>query len=380
LTEAKKIMKVRTGAKVQEGRTAPDSPFERAYAVIMAGGSGTRFWPLSRQKNPKQLLMLFGKETLLEAAVERIQSVIPPERTYIFTNELVRGKIVRLLPRIPHQQIVAEPAARNTAPTIGLAAYEILRRDPDGIMVVLPSDHVIEKPEVFRHNLGAACRWAESEGRSVVLGIKPTRPDVGYGYVRFGRREGREIYRVERFTEKPALPLARKFLASGKYRWNGGMFIWRASTLLRNLEQFQPRMARALARIDKAGGVQARATFRKIYPTLEKISIDFALMQQISDVFGVSADMGWSDVGSWAVAYDLNPKDAQGNVQPRHAIALNSARNIIVSPHKQVVTVGVHDLVIVETGDALLVCARDDSQHVGKAVQELERHGRRELL
>lgn len=377
-------MKDRPGKQVNHGRSHKGSPFEHAYAVILAGGSGTRFWPLSRRKHPKQLLALFGKDTLLEAAVARIQSVIPPDRTYIFTNDLVRGKIARLLPRIPINQIIAEPAARNTAPTIGLAAHEILRRDPDGIMVVLPSDHVIEKPEAFRRDLCAACRWAAVEGRSVVLGIKPTRPDVGYGYVRFGRREaeaeGREIFQVEQFTEKPELAMARKFLVSGKYRWNGGMFIWRASTLLCNLEQFQPRMARALAQIDKVGGARARAIFRKIYPTLEKISIDFALMQQVSDVYGVSADIGWSDVGSWAVAYDLNRKDAQGSVMPRHAIALNSERNMIVSPRKQVVTVGVHDLVIVETEDALLVCARDDSQNVGKAVQELERQGRRELL
>lgn len=377
-------MKARTVKKGDKGRPTPGSPFEHAYVVIMAGGSGTRFWPLSRRKTPKQLLTLFGRKTLLEAAVARIQTVIPPERTYIFTNDMVRGKIVRLLPRIPGSQIVAEPAARNTAPTIGLAAQEILRRDPNGVMVVLPSDHVIDKPEAFRRDLGAACRWAAVEGRSVVLGIKPTRPDVGYGYVRFGRQEGvadgREVFRVEKFTEKPALPIARKFLASGKYRWNGGMFVWRASTMLRNLQEFQPQMARSLARIDQAGGVRARATFRRIYPTLEKISIDFALMQQISNVFGVSADIGWSDVGSWAVAYDLNPKDAQGSVQPRPTIALNSARNMIVSPHKQVVTVGVHDLVIVETEDALLVCKRDDSQNVGKAVQELERRGKRELL
>ncbi|HEV2349461.1 MAG TPA: sugar phosphate nucleotidyltransferase [Terriglobia bacterium] len=377
-------MKAGAEKRGDTGRTAPGSPFEHAYAVIMAGGSGTRFWPLSRQKNPKQLLTLFGKGTLLEAALARIDGLIPPERTYIFTNELVRGKIIRLLPRIPRSQIVAEPAARNTAPTMGLAAQEILRRDPDGLMVVLPSDHVIDKPEAFRRALGAACRWAAVEGRSVVLGIQPTRPDVGYGYVRFGQREGqadgREIFRVEKFTEKPALPVARKFLASGNYRWNGGMFIWRASTLLRNLEQFQPRMARSLARIDQAGGVRARVTFRKIYPTLEKISIDFALMQKISNVFGLSVDMGWSDVGSWAVAYDLNSKDGQGSVQPRRTIALNSARNMIVSPRKQVVTVGVQDLVIVQTDDALLVCARDDSQQVGKAVQELERQGKRELL
>lgn len=365
-------------------RGARANPFARAYAVIMAGGSGTRFWPLSRRKHPKQLLALFGKRTLLEQTVARIASAIPPERIYIFTNELLRAEIIRLLPQIPREQIVAEPAARNTAPTIGLAAHEILRRDPDGLMVVLPADHVIKKPAAFRRALRAACRWASAPGRSVILGIKPTCPDVGYGYVRFGRPEGRaegqEIYHVEKFTEKPALPLARRYLASGKYRWNGGMFVWRASTLLRNLERHQPAMARSLAQIARAGGVRKGAALRRIFPKLDKISIDFALMQKISNIFGVTVDMGWSDVGSWAVVYDLHSKDRNGNVQPRHAIALDSRGNMIVSPRKLVATVGVRDLVIVETDDALLICSREDSQTVGKAVQELEQRGMRELL
>lgn len=371
--------------RVEAGHgSAPANPFARAYAVIMAGGSGTRFWPLSRRKHPKQLLALFGKSSLLEQTVARITSAIPPERIYIFTNELLRAEIIRLLPQIPREQIIAEPAARNTAPTIGLAAHEILRRDPDGLMVVLPADHVIKKSTVFRRALRAACRWASTRGRSVIIGIKPTRPDVGYGYVRFGRcegrAEGREIYQVEKFTEKPALPLARRYLASGKYRWNGGMFVWRASTLLHNLERHQPAMSRSLAQIARAGGVRRSATLRRIFPKLEKISIDFALMQRISNIFGVTADMGWSDVGSWAVVYDLHRKDRHGNVQPRHAIALDSRGNMIVSPRKFVVTVGVRDLVIVETDDALLICNRKDSQTVGEAVQELERRGLRGLL
>ena len=375
-------MKEKTTKK--ESKRSHASAFARAYAVIMAGGSGTRFWPLSRRKHPKQLLALFGKSTLLEQAVARIANEIPPERTYIFANELLRSEIIRLLPQIPREQIVAEPAARNTAPTIGLAAHEILRRDPDGLMVVLPADHVIKKPAAFRSALRAACRWASTPGRSVILGIKPTRPDVGYGYVRFGRAagraDGREIYQVDSFVEKPALPLARRYLASGKYRWNGGMFVWRASTLLRNLERHQPAMARSLAQIARAGGVRSGATLRRMFSRLEKISIDFALMQKISNIFGVTCDMGWSDMGSWAVAYDLFRKDRSGSIQPRNTIAMDSQRNMIVSPRKLVAIVGVRDLVIVETDDALLVCAREDSQHVGKAVQELERRGMHRLL
>jgi mannose-1-phosphate guanylyltransferase len=350
----------------------------------MAGGSGTRFWPLSRRKRPKQLLSLFGQGTLLEQTVERIRSLIPAERTYIFTNALLCKEVRRCFPGIPPDQVVAEPASRNTAPTIGLAAHEIEQRDPGGLMVVLPSDHVIRKPGVFRRCLRAACRFGATEGRSIVLGLKPTEAHTGYGYVRLGgkqdRLDGQEILQAVRFTEKPPLKTARRYVASGRYLWNGGMFVWRASTVLRNLEKHQPEMARGLAEIAAAGGVRSQATLRRLYPRLEKISVDFALMEKISGVYAVAADIGWSDVGSWSVAYNLNPKDGDGNVRPRDTLCLRSQGNMIVSPGKFVVTVGVQDLIIVETEDALLVCAREHSQDVGKAVQELDALGHQELL
>lgn len=369
------------------GTSAPthrEPDFEHAYAVILAGGSGTRFWPLSRRRRPKQLLDLLGRGPLLAQTVRRIRSVIPAERTYVFTNELLRADVSRCLPGIPRDQIVAEPAARNTAPSVGLAAHEILRRDPDALMVVLPSDHIIRKPAEFRQVLGAACRWAATEGRSVTLGLKPTRPDTGYGYIRKGARvariAGQDIYGAEKFTEKPPLPTARRYLTSGRYLWNGGMFIWRASTLLENLACCHPEMARGLAQISSAGGLRAGATLRRVFPKLEKISIDYALMEKISNIYVVAADIGWSDVGSWAVVYELQRKDAAANVRPPRSICLDSQGNMIVSPRKFVVTVGVHDLVIVETDDALLVAARGRSQEVGKAVQELERRGYAPLL
>lgn len=361
-----------------------NSMFSHVYACILAGGSGTRFWPLSRRKRPKQLLSLLGKETLLEHTAARIRSFVPPDRTYVFTSELVRKEILRLLPEIPPGQVVAEPASRNTAPAIGLAAHEILSRDPHGIMVVLPSDHVIAKPGEFRRVLRAACRWAWTEGRSVVVGLAPTRAETGYGYVRrgglAGGAKGRAIYRIERFTEKPDRATARRYLASGKHLWNGGMFIWRASTLLANLERFQPRMARQLARIARAGGVRAGATLKRLYPRLEKISIDYALMEKIPGRFVVPADIGWSDVGSWAAAYELAPKDGHANVRPRQSLAFEARGNMIVSRNKFVVAVGVRDLVVVETDDALLLSTREHSQDVGKAVRELERQKRSDLL
>lgn len=365
-------------------RKSRGSLYDHVYVVIMAGGSGTRFWPLSRRKTPKQLLALFGGTTLLEQTVERVKGIVPPARIYIFANSMVRPEMVRLLPYIPERQIVAEPAQRNTAPTIGLAAHEILRRDPEGIMVILPADHVIHKPGAFRAALKAGCRWAVTEGQSVVLGIHPTRPETGYGYIRLGRpakNGGREkISHVEAFTEKPALTDAKRYVASKRYLWNAGMFIWRASTLVNNLRKFQPAMAAGLDRIAARGGIDDLRGLKRLFPKLEKISIDYALMEKIDNVFAVAAEMGWSDVGSWAVAYDLHSKDSDGNVRPEDSLCLDSKGNMLVNSGKFVVTIGVENLVIVETSDALLVCAREQSQKVGKAVQEIEKRGRKNLL
>ncbi len=363
---------------------APPSVFAHAYAVVMAGGSGTRFWPLSRRKHPKQLLELFGSGTLLEQTVNRFRPIIPPERTYVYTNELVLREVCRRLPQIPRAQIVAESASRNTAPTLGVAAHEILRRDPRGLMVVLPADHVVAKPAEFLRVLRAGCENAEKEGRSVVVGLKPTRPDTGFGYVRIGAGEahiaGQEIYRVEKFTEKPPLTVARRYVASKRYLWNGGMFIWRASTLLGNFAKFQPRMAEQLALLAEAGGVRSARTFRRLFPQFEKISIDYAIMEKASDIHAVAADIGWNDVGSWAVVYGLSAKDDAANVRPERSLCLDSRGNMIVAKRSFVVTVGVQNLVIVETDDALLICTREHSQEVGKAVQALEKAGHQKLL
>jgi mannose-1-phosphate guanylyltransferase len=250
-------------------------------------------------------------------------------------------------------------------------------------MVVLPSDQIIAKPVVFRQVLGAACRVASTAGRSVVLGLKPTRPDTGFGYVRLGGREGKvaghEVFQVENFTEKPTLAVARRYVSSGQYLWNGGMFIWKASTLIENLQRFQPEMASQLRQIAAAGGVRARA-FRQLYPKFQKISIDYALMEKIPNIYALPADIGWNDVGSWAVVYELGKQDSEKNVRPSASLSLDSHGNMVVSPKKYVVTVGVQDLIVVETDDALLVCARERSQEVAKAVQALDRLGRHDLL
>lgn len=369
----------KTGSRDRRG-----VPFSHAYALILAGGSGTRFWPLSRRAQPKQLLKVFGKESLLAQTADRLRGLIPPEHTYVFTNALIRGAVERELPRIPAAQIVAEPASRNTAPAIGLAAWEIMRRDPDGIMIVLPSDHVIAKPAAFREALSTACQVASSDGRSVVLGLKPSQPETGFGYIQLGKKEGSgngpAVFSVLRFTEKPPLAVAQRYVRSGRYLWNGGMFIWKASTLLNNLKRFQPKMSAALALIAQSGGIRSQKTLKRRYPRLENVSVDYALMERIDNVHAVAADIGWSDVGSWAAAYELIPKNGDGNVCPPSGIMLNSRRNLIISPGKFVAAVGIDDLVIVDTGDALLVASRSQSQDVGSIVKELARLEQRKLL
>ncbi len=349
---------------------------EHVFAVILAGGSGTRFWPLSRRARPKQLLDFWGGPSLLAQTARRIQGLISPERTYVVTNSLIHESVRRNLADVPAVQILAEPASRNTAPAIGLAAFEIARRDPEAIMVVLPSDHFITKPGVFRQAVTAACELACNEPVSVVIGITPSRPETGYGYIRLAQQVARRgrlaVYAVRKFTEKPGAAAARRYVQSGQYLWNAGLFIWRASTVIRHLERFQPRMAATLRRISDAGGIRAVRELNRFYPRLDNISIDYALMEKIPAIYAVAADLGWSDVGSWAAVFDLSRKDADGNSRSGPGLSIDSRRNMVYAPEKFVALVGVENLVIVESHDALLVCSQDRSQDVGKVARELE--------
>ncbi len=361
-----------------------DSVFNHTYAVILAGGSGTRFWPASRRRRPKHLLDgIFGSGTLLQRTVERIKPLIPAERTYIFTNTLLKQPIAKLLPQIASRQIVAEPAARNTAPSLGLAAHEILRRDAQGIMVVLPSDHLITKPAVFRSVIRAAVEAGSIGGRSVLIGLKPSSGHTGFGYIRQGDEippvAGHRIFRVRSFVEKPSADVAAQYVVSGEYLWNGGMFVWRASTLLANLARFKPRIARALDRIAAGGGANSTSPMGRIYPKIEKISVDYAVAERADEVYVIPANLGWSDVGSWSEVYALRSKDKDQNVRPPRSLCYGSQGNLIVSG-KFVAAVDVQDLVIIETADAILVANRNRAQDVGKAVVQLEKKGWKDLL
>ncbi len=358
-------------------------PRRHYYGLIMAGGRGTRFWPRSRRSKAKQVLRFFGERSLIQQTVDRLRPLIPPERIWVLTNEYLRAEIVRQLPEVPKRQILAEPAQRNTAPCIGLAAHVLLSLDPDAVMGVFPADHVVGKPARYRRLLAPAFRAAAS-GEMVVLGIQPRWPETGYGYIEFsgGVRPGAtQVWPVLQFREKPDLETARQFVGVGRFCWNAGMFFWRADVYLDALRRHLPKTASLLESLPPFGGRRFAEKLKDVYPLCENISVDYAVMEKAAKVNGVVADdIGWNDVGSWNAVYQLLPRDAAGNVARGDVILESSAGNYVDSDGRLVALVGVRDLVVVDTPDALLVADRHRSQKVGELVKLLEKRKREDLL
>jgi len=354
------------------------------YGLILAGGRGTRFWPRSRKRNAKQVLNIgVGETTLIQATVERLAPLIPPERIWILTNEFVRDEIVRQLPNVPARQIIAEPAQRNTAPAIGLAAHILESIDPDAIFGVFPSDHVIGNPKHFLSLVRAAFRAAEKDMISV-LGVAPRWPETGYGYIEFpkGTPEGKlETVPVKRFREKPELKEAKKFVRAGHFYWNAGMFFWKASTILDGLRLHLPKTATLLSSLPPFTHKEFAARVAKVFPLCENISIDYAVLQRADNVVGVACDdFGWNDVGSWHAVHALLPKDKRGNASRSELLITKSSGNYVDCGKKIVALIGVKDLIIVDTPDAILVADRKRAQQVGDIVKLLEEQRRHELL
>ncbi len=371
-------------------------------AILLAGGRGTRFWPRSRMRTPKQLLNIVGSETMLRMTVQRLAGVFGLRNFWAVTNEEQAAAVRRELPGVPAPHILAEPVGRNTAAAIGLAAIHLAHEHGDALMGVLPSDSYVANAPRYRKVVRAALEAAETPGDLVVLGIPPTRPETGYGYIEKGRGSlrlrGATAYGVKRFTEKPDLATARRYAASEDYFWNAGMFFWRVSTFLQNLRRFLPATYDALEGLRRTIGTRRYASaLRSIYPKLENISVDYALMEPVTRlrvtggsrtkreaagaaVFVIPASVGWSDIGSWAAVYELLAKKPGANVSAGPAFTMDASGNYLWSPTKLVAAVGVRDLVVVETGDALLICSREQSQDVGKIVKWLEQKGMRKLL
>ncbi len=353
------------------------------YGLILAGGRGTRFWPLSRRHRAKQVLNVVGEATLIQDTVARLSPLIPPERIWILTNSHLRAEIVRQLPDVPAKQILAEPEQRNTAPAIGLAAHILQSIDKDSVMGVFPSDHVIERPKRYLQFVRSAFRAAE-KGDIAVLGIAPRRPDTGYGYIEFsGKVKAGDLNPspVLKFREKPDLATAKKFVKAGRFYWNAGMFFWRTDVLLKSLRSYLPKTAMILSALPEFANRQFPQTLKKTFPLCENISIDYAVLERAPNVVGLACDdIGWSDVGSWDAVHELLPQDGKANAARSDAMYEDSSGNYVHAHGKIVVLLGVHDLVVVDTPDALLVADRKRAQQVGNLVKLLEAKGRHELL
>jgi mannose-1-phosphate guanylyltransferase len=360
-------------------------------AVLLAGGRGTRFWPRSRTRTPKQLLNITGSETMLRETVSRLEPVFALRDFWVVTNIEQAAAVRRQLRGVPAAHILAEPVGRNTTAAIALSAIHLQRQHSDALMTVLPSDSCVADAQRYRQLVRAALDLARTPGNLVVFGVPPTRPETGYGYIEAGPaaagvRSSRALA-VRRFTEKPALPLARRYLASGKYFWNAGIFFWRVSTYLDCLRRFLPATHSALMHLAETIGTPKYApALRRIYPTLENISVDYAIMESAARatsgmrVSVIPAKVGWSDIGSWNAVYELLASKPGATVSVGPSFTLDASGNYFWSPGKFIAAIGVHDLVLVETDDAILLCPRDRAQDVGKIVKYLEEQKLARLL
>lgn len=344
------------------------------YAVIMAGGIGSRFWPLSRKDSPKQFLQVFQENTLIQNTVARLQGIIPPERCFIVTNERYVQQTHEQLPAIPLENILAEPIARNTAPCITYAAHRLQALDSTATMIVLPADHVIQNVKKFQEVLQRGIIAAERERALVTIGIEPTYPATGYGYVQFegavdNETDDVQVYPVKTFAEKPDLPTAERFLDSGDFLWNSGMFIWRVDSILSAVRKHLPEVADAFDSVrDQIGTGEESEAVKEAYSACPNISIDYGVMERSRNMFVVPADFDWNDVGDWGAVYDLYEKNANGNVILGNAIAQDARNCMIYAKNRLIVLVGMEQTIVVDTPDATLICHRDHTQQVKTVV------------
>ena len=344
------------------------------YIVLLAGGSGTRFWPLSRHHEPKQFLKIIDEQSLLQGTLQRVKSLTRPENVLVVTNHLYDRKVKDQLTsfHVPSRNILLEPEGKNTAPAVCWAAVRIHQLNPDAVMVILPSDHLIADGDSFLKNLKAAISLAQKK-YLVTLGIVPTRPETGYGYLRIKQLQehNQKIFKVEQFIEKPSLATARRFLREKQYLWNSGMFIWKTAVILKNFARFLPEIYRYLNEKSNLASV------KNIWGDLPSISIDYGILEKAGNVVTIpAADIGWADLGSWEALSEVFAKDKNGNILKGDIIAVDCGNTFILGQKRLIATVGLKDLVVVDTPDALLVCQRSQSQKIKDVVGMLKRQNR----
>lgn len=355
------------------------------YAVIMAGGTGTRFWPLSRESSPKQMLRIVGEDTMIRQTIKRLHGFVPYENIFIVTNKKQAFDLNLHLQELKTGKgsytIIAEPFGRNTAPAVGVAAVYLKKKNADSIMIVLPADHSIRHEKVFIEVLTRAVQDAQ-KGHLVTLGIKPLRPEIGYGYIKAATgKQASEIRRVVKFTEKPDMKTAQRYLNDGNYLWNSGIFVWKASAILGEIKKYMPALFKGLSRIEKAiGTAQENDAIEAVYKKLDNISIDYGVLEKSKKVMVIPADIGWSDVGSWTALDEVLPHDTCGNIIRGNVVDAGSKDSLIFGSNRLVATIGLEDMIVVDTPDATLVCPKERAQDVKKIVDELKKQNREEHL
>ena len=355
------------------------------YALIMAGGSGTRFWPESRRLRPKQLLTISGDRSMIRATVERIVPVIPFNRIMVVTGEIHAEEVKRQLPELAHQMIVAEPQGKNTAACVALAAYKIFKDDPDAVMAVLPADHLIQKEEAFLHTLKSAIRAASQGDYLITFGVLPNRPETGYGYIELGSPafeiDTHEIFKVERFVEKPDRATAESYIASGRYLWNSGMFVWKAATIVKAFQELLPSVNDPIqAIVPNLNTSEEAEAVARAYQEIESISVDYGILVRAENVVTIPLDVGWDDVGSWASLDKVWDCDEDGNATKGLGLIVDGKGCIVSSPQKVAIILGVDELIVVDTPDALMVCRKDRAQDVRRVQEILKERGYEDLL
>lgn len=354
------------------------------FALILAGGTGTRLWPRSRREHPKQLLPIFSERTMLQETYLRVLPIISPDHVFVVTNDAYVRIAREQLPEVPPENVLGEPEGHGTAPAIGLAALYMQRINPDGVMVSLHADHYIRRPDLFREALVEAARVA-SQGYLATLGIQPSTPETGYGYIHRGEpiepTDGRCIYRVRRFMEKPDQATAARFCASGEYYWNSGIFTWKLATLWEEYARYQPVLSAQLQQIGCALGTpNADATMRQVWNTIATETIDVGILEKSERVAVIPIDVGWSDVGSWATLLDLLPMNGERNVVVGEHVGVDTGSSLLFSDKRLIATVGLTDMIVVDTDDAILICPKGRAQEVKHIVEALRKNNKAQYL